>query len=49
MATQYIKNVKKHENFFLQIMGSGGGMALFGQGMATTMSKTRVIFQFFVQ
>ena len=24
MATQYIKNVKKHEKFFLQIMGSGG-------------------------
>ena len=39
---------KSTKFFFYKLWGrggGGGGMALFGQGMATTMSKTRVIFQ----
>ena len=38
MATQYIKYAKKcKKNFFFQILG-GGGMAFFGQGVATPMA-----------
>ena len=46
MATQYIKYAKKClKNFFSQIIG-GGGMAFFGQGVATPMSAELLILRF---
>ena len=51
MATQYIKYAKKcRKIFFSKIIGGGGGMAPFGQGVATPMlhlhlPKTQLVTQ----